>query len=107
MIVLPVDHDDEYRIKLEKEELLRMLGVGMDPQEFRRLNIQAIRVDDHARQDRVNARRTELFKEGVGMNMLALLRTIVLQNELVLYAFKRLEENLSARPKSFNPSDWK
>ncbi len=84
-----------------------MLGVGMDPEEFRRISIQAMGNDDHDKQSRVDSRRTELFKEGVGMNMLALLRTIVLQNELVLCAFKRLEENMSAKPKSFNPSDWK
>ncbi len=104
---MPVHHDDEYRIRLEKEEMLRMLGVGMDPEELRGLNIQAMGVDDHDKQNQVNSRRAELFKEGVGMNMLALRRTTVLQNEMVLYAFKRLEENLSARPKPFNPSDWK
>ena len=105
---LPVHQDDEYRIRLEKEELLKMLGVGMDPEEFRQLTIhQAVESDSPARQTRLTSTRADRPREGIGATELALLRIIVLQNELVLHAFKRLEEIMSARPKVFNPADWK
>jgi len=101
---LPVHHDGEYRVRLEKEELLRRLGIGMLPDEYRETVLQSNSDnDDHDRE----GRRTGFVDEGIGTNMAALLRSVVLQNELVLAALKRLEEAMSARPRPFNPADWK
>ena len=105
---MPVHHDDEYRIRLEKDELLKMLGVGVDPEEFRQLIInQSLDNDDPRKRSRTNPTGTDRLRDNPGTNTQALLRVIVLQNELVLYSFKRLEEILAARPKPFNPADWK
>jgi len=105
---MPVHHDVEYRIELEKKELLKMLGVGMEPEEFRQLSInQALNRDNPEKQSRLVPTRTEWLKETNGTSIIALLRTIVLQNELFLHAFRRLEEAMSTRPKPFNPADWK
>ena len=105
---MPVHHDDEYRIRLEKEELLKMLGVGMDPEEFRQLTInQALESDNPARQTRLTSNRANRPKEGIGTTELALLRIIVLQNELLLQELKHLAETISVRPRPFNPADWK
>jgi hypothetical protein len=106
--IMPVHHDDEYRVKLEKQELLKLLGIGMDSEEYRRVSISsAYGRDDPDTKSRIVSGKTDSLKKGVGTNMLALLRVIVLQNELVLIALKRLEEALSERPKPFNPADWK
>jgi hypothetical protein len=105
---MPVHHDDEYRIRLEKQELLKLLGIGMDSEEYRRVSISSAYVrDDPDTKSRTVAEKADWLKKGVGTNMQALLRVIVLQNELVLVALKRLEEALSERPKPFNTADWK
>jgi len=105
---LPVHHDNEYRVNLEKEELLKMLGVGVEPEEFRRLNINStLDGDDPHKQSRIVSIKTDRLRGSNRTNMQALLRVIVLQNELVLHSLKRLEENMSPRPKPFNPADWK
>ncbi len=105
---MPIHHDEEYRVKLEKQELLKLLGIGMDSEEYRRVSISSeYGRDDHDTRSRIVSEKTDSLKKGVGTNMLALLRIIVLQNELVLFALKRLEEALSEKPKPFNPADWK
>jgi len=43
----------------------------------------------------------------VGTNIVGLLRILVMQNELILYALKRLEDVGTTRPRPFNPADWK
>ncbi len=105
---MPVHHDDEYRVKLEKQELLKLLGIGMDSEEYRRVSISsAYGRDNPDAKGRIVSEKADWLKKGVGTNMLALLRVLVLQNELVLFALKRLEEALSERPKPFSPADWK
>ncbi len=105
---MPVHHDDEYRVRLEKEELLKQLRTGMEAQEYLRLSDSPI-PERHGpeKAGKTAARKPDRLDGIIETNMLALLRVLVLQNELVLYALSRLEDTVSARPKSFNPADWK
>ncbi len=76
---------------------MRRLGIGMLPDEYRETVLQSNSDnDDHDRE----GRRTGFVDEGIGTNMAALLRSVVLQNELVLAALKRLEEAMLARPQT-------
>ncbi len=105
---MPVHHDDEYRVRLEKEELLKQLRTGMEAQEYLRMSDSPI-PERHGpeKAGKIAARKPDRLDGIIDTNMLALLRVLVLQNELVLYALSRLEDTVSARPKSFNPADWK
>jgi hypothetical protein len=80
----------------------------MEAQEYLRLPDSPIPERHGPEKARKNvARKPDRLDGIIETNMLALLRVLVLQNELVLYALSRLEDTVSARPKSFNPADWK
>jgi len=105
---LPVHHDDEYRIRLERDQLLRRLGIGVDSKDYLQMSLSTtLEKNDSDRARKTALKRADWLEGGVASNTIALLRVVVMQNEVVLYALKRLDEAVTARPRPFNPADWK
>ena len=88
--------------------MLKRLGIGVDPEQFGQMSLSpTTEKTDSERARRLVSRRVDWLESGVGTDLIGLLRVLVMQNELVLYALKRLEEAGSARLRPFNPADWK
>jgi len=105
---LPVHDDDEYRIKLERDQLLKRLGIGVDSEDYLQTSISTtLEKNDSDRARKTASNRFDSLEGGVASNIIGLLRVVVMQNELVLYALKRLDEAVTTRPRHFNPADWK
>ena len=105
---MPVHHDDEYRIRLERDQLLKKLGIGVDSKDYPEMSLfTVLEKNDSDRARKTASKREDWLEGGVASNIIALLRVVVMQNELVLYALKRIDEAVTARPRPFNPADWK
>ena len=112
-VVLPVHYDDmeEYRVRRERDALLKSLGIGQDQETG---SIEASSISQAEVEGRVRGampsdlkRSPDLAGESFQASMLRLLRVVVLQNELLLRLLRLREGPVKDHEKQFDPVDWK
>ncbi len=110
---MPVHYDDmeEYRVRRERDALLKSLGIGQDPEtgSIEASSISQAEVGGRVREAMSTVLKSspDLAEESVQASMLRMLRVMVLQNELLLRLLRLREGPGKDHGKRFDPVDWK